>query len=460
MPLIKSSSKKAFKKNVETEMKSNPDPKDRAQNLAIAYSVKRKAKKKAAGGSVQSGSRDMNMAEGGEVNAKNERRPMPDNRYDDSKMVSRNSGNKPPKDDSWTSNVTIKQAQKPSITKLSQPRIVGSDAFSVRNRDMHEEEADLMDQDYPESDKAQPRQRYNEDGPNRQGPKVPDMERQHKAKKAAYEMAKEDQYSEDEAEDDMKKVQSPLGRYAKGGPVMEPEDHEIELRERSDEAHLQSMEEPSEDEGASDARSRNELHQEQTSGDPDMEDQHNSGRKPYYMGGPAVVEDEPHEMFNDNRDNEDHDMELNPAHGKYSKSGGMSQPEDEEQEERHNSIAAAIMAKRDRMHAEVDSGAYDLDHAVKMAEGGYLNGEDSIYSDDSSQVDLRRNAEEDKNLEDQSSFDAMRKENYSESAGLSKLNQPRNSNLKGDEEEDESENKHDMISSIRSKMNKHRQFPK
>lgn len=50
MPLIKSKSKKAFEKNVETEMKANPDPKDRAQNLAIAYSVKRKAAHKMAQG--------------------------------------------------------------------------------------------------------------------------------------------------------------------------------------------------------------------------------------------------------------------------------------------------------------------------------------------------------------------------------------------------------------------------
>lgn len=44
MPLIKSSSKKAFKHNVETEMKSNPN--EHKQDLAIAYSVQRQARKK------------------------------------------------------------------------------------------------------------------------------------------------------------------------------------------------------------------------------------------------------------------------------------------------------------------------------------------------------------------------------------------------------------------------------
>lgn len=44
MPLVKSSSDKAFKKNVKAELSANK-PKDQA--LAIAYSIKRQAKKKA-----------------------------------------------------------------------------------------------------------------------------------------------------------------------------------------------------------------------------------------------------------------------------------------------------------------------------------------------------------------------------------------------------------------------------
>lgn len=118
----------------------------------------------------------------------------------------------------------------------------------------------------------------------------------------------------------------------------------------------------------------------------------------------------------------------------------------EVEEERHNSIAAAIMARRDRMHDEIDSGAHDLDHAVKMAEGG--------------EVDLSQNADEEPNHEDQMSFEALKKENYNESEGLDKLDQPRDSNLKGDSREEDEENKHDMVSSIRSKMNAKRQFPR
>ena len=43
MPLKKSSSKKAFEHNVKAEMRAGKSPK---QALAIAYSVKRKAKAK------------------------------------------------------------------------------------------------------------------------------------------------------------------------------------------------------------------------------------------------------------------------------------------------------------------------------------------------------------------------------------------------------------------------------
>lgn len=133
-----------------------------AKNLGMAYAIKKKNAKK--------------MASGGVVNesAKTEHRPMPDERDKDSKMVDRNGGNKTSKDDSWSSDVTVRQAQKPSLTRLSQPKIVGSDAFSVRNRDQRDENNDQIDSFYPES-AAQPRKRYDEYGANRQGPLTPSL---------------------------------------------------------------------------------------------------------------------------------------------------------------------------------------------------------------------------------------------------------------------------------------------
>jgi hypothetical protein len=126
------------------------------------------------------------------------------------------------------------------------------------------------------------------------------------------------------------------------------------------------------------------------------------------------------------------------------------------------SIAAAIMAKRDRKAMQHSDS--DIDHEMMMAEGGEINEHDdaadihskhSIDSDShSSQVDLSRNADEDANEEDQLSYNALRKENYSETPGLDALDSPMNSAQHGDDEESESENKHDnkLVSAIRRKM--------
>jgi hypothetical protein len=58
MPLIKSKSEKAFKKNISTEVKSGRPVK---QAVAIAYSVKRDAKK-AEGGSLKSVDKNKTLA--------------------------------------------------------------------------------------------------------------------------------------------------------------------------------------------------------------------------------------------------------------------------------------------------------------------------------------------------------------------------------------------------------------
>lgn len=63
MPLEKGKSQKAFVHNLKTEMKHG---KPQKQSLAIAYSMKRKAKK-ASGGTVKSGDKEMDYAEGGDV---------------------------------------------------------------------------------------------------------------------------------------------------------------------------------------------------------------------------------------------------------------------------------------------------------------------------------------------------------------------------------------------------------
>lgn len=162
--------------------------------------------------------------------------------------------------------------------------------------------------------------------------------------------------------------------------------------------------------------------------------------KKYYEGGvvsQSKAEDDevehPEGLESDND-------EMSPAEDEYMADkfaeGG------EVEEDHHDSITAAIMAKRDRMHAMIDSGSMDMDHAVKMADGG--------------EVDLDMNAEEHPNDYYHQNEGAALKENYD--SDMDDVSQPMDSNEMGDEREDESENKKDMISTIRSRMMSKRQF--
>lgn len=306
--------------------------KSKPQDLGIAYSVKRKKKK---------------MAEGGAVSAKSEKRPMPSEEANDKAMVSRNSDIKAPHEDQWTDKPTERQAlakDSRKVQPIKHPRMVPSDAFSVKMRDQED--------DLQESAKVN-------DGPQEQPPKADD-------------------------EMDAKKSGTPphkMKMMADGGSI----------------APLT----PSEDEGAMYA---------------DEHDEEGQDRQ-----GPMVSDME-----------EPHNSEQDKVYG-FADGGAI----DEDELEHAASIAAAIMAKR-----------------KKFARGGEILSEDSMESDDSDMADLSRNAEEDANMEDKASFNALRKENYSESAGLEKLDQPHDSNLKGDSREDGEENIHDsdIVSAIRRKM--------
>lgn len=115
---------------------------------------------------------------------------------------------------------------------------------------------------------------------------------------------------------------------------------------------------------------------------------------------------------------ESDDDQMSPAKDEYMAAhfakGGMIS--DEEEMEHHDSIAAAIMAKRRR-----------------MAEGGM--------------VDIDSNAEEQPNQMDKLNRAAL-KENYD--SDMDSIHEPMDSI--GDSREDETENKLDMVSAIRRKM--------
>lgn len=342
MPLINSGSKKAFQKNVKTEMKSD---RPRAQDLAIAYNIKRKnSKKMAAGGIV-------------DESARSERRPMPNERDQDSKMVSHNSSNKPAKEDSWTSRPDMKQSTKGmQTTHIKHPKMVPSSSFSTRLRD---QEDDLQQSaKVNNGPQIQPPEDDNEMDANKQGHDLMDKSSPHSKN---------------------------LNRYAKGGMINE----EVSMND----AEEDEVQHPKGLESDNDEKSP-------------AEDEYMAGH--FAEGG--EVDD-------------------------------MNQPEDEAKMDHHNSIAAAIMAKKERQK-RLASGSTDEDLAAMMADGGM--------------VDIDENAEEQPNGYYERNEHAALKENYD--SDMDDMHQPEDSNEHADSREDESENKHDMISSIRSKMKRQRQF--
>lgn len=321
------------------------------------------------------------MAQGGPVSAKSEKRPMPDQTSNDSKMVSKTSKKSLP-DSGWTDQPTVKQAQKPSITPLSRPKMANS-AFKVRDRDdVDKEERMMLELGPNDGPQHEPDKEYNEEGPDRQGPKMSDNQKQHSDGKPA---------------------------YAKGGMI-------------NDEVSMSDSEEDNDEHPAG----------------LEMDNDQISPAHDEYMAGHFAQGGEV-----------DEDMVSRPDKGwgaiivkgknkpEYAEGGEIGH--EEQEMDHHDSIAAAIMAKRDRMHAEIDSGAHDMDDAVMMAEGG--------------QVDLSLSSMEQPNEYYPRNEDEILKENFAEEA--QSLKQPTDSNEQGDAIDSD---KRDMISSIRSKMNKQRQF--
>jgi hypothetical protein len=381
MPLIKRKSGKAFEHNLKAEMHAG---KPQKQALAIAYSVKRRSKK-ASGGSVQSGSKDMNMARGGYAeggmaykndSAKTQARPMPEERDNDSKEISENSMKKAPHNDSWTDRPDMPQARKGLKTsKIKHPKMVPNSPFTARLRD---EEDDLEMSAAPASPEEQPPERDNEEGADRQGPESKDL----KLKMMAHGGMSG---SKDMEDAEHAELAEHVSREYGAGPEEDRVEHPAGLEEDDDQMRL-----------------------------PEEE----------YMAGHFADGGSIH-----------HEMD--------------EQPEDEAMLDHAASVAAAVMSRMKRR---------------QMARGGEIledspdiHSHDSIEThEDADQVDLSRNADEDANEEDQLSFNALRKENYNESEGLAKLDQPRDSNLKGDDREDNEENILDrsLVSKIRAKMKK------
>lgn len=152
---------------IPKKMKKDMPAQDGPKSLGIAYSVKRKHPKK--------------MANGGPVSAKSEKRPMPSEMDNDHKMAMQNSGNKPPKQDSMTSQPERKQASKGMrTTPIKHPKMVPSDAFSSRMRsqeDYLQDSAGVND-----GPQHQPPQEDNEMEAKKSGPSTPALKMKMMAK--------------------------------------------------------------------------------------------------------------------------------------------------------------------------------------------------------------------------------------------------------------------------------------
>lgn len=179
-----------------------------------------------------------------------------------------------------------------------------------------------------------------------------------------------------------------------------------------------------------------------------------------YAEGGLVDEDaNGKEILNKNRGTHevDHAWDVRDEDASNPESDSMSEPSSKdsgieltERDDERDLLASS----RPGYPGAQPKAAYDDDMVSRimskrkmMAEGGSV---------DDSEADVSRNANEDYNKEDQMSFDALRKENYSETPGLDALDQPEDSNLKGDTLSDA--DAHDMVETIRRKLKLSRKF--
>lgn len=191
MPLMHSRSKKAFSKNVATEEKAGKPAK---QALAIAYSVKRKPKKMAGGGTTRpdsgfgsvtvydaKGGKVKKMAEGGPVSAKTEKRPGTQTEGADAHEVARNAAKKALVADGWTDQPTLPQARKGlKTTPIKHPKMAHSDIVQSRLRD--EEDHLQISAGVNDGPQEQPPREDDEEGADRSGPSVPALKMKRMAK--------------------------------------------------------------------------------------------------------------------------------------------------------------------------------------------------------------------------------------------------------------------------------------
>lgn len=419
MPLMQSKSKKALSKNIETEMNSG---KPQNQAIAIAYDIKRK------------NSRKKKMAEGGIL--KKIQDWVEDTGYDSNKEKSNEYVNRdlnPEKAKAFVKGFEGNsqyskggEVMKKSFKKM--PKMAESSVIKARlldDEDKYAEggEVDRLHQGAQEARKYDSQKE--EKGVHTPRFPYPHNKESMGESRAGYiaksdggvqsntgkKLSREDMLNDAKKEhskklEEMRSMPKPkLKGLAEGGKVSKEDmyaevishqDKAMDAEEKRDEGMVRRHDKTIEEDRARHLASN-----------PDKMKHHNEA--------------------------EMHRANFEKSYKKYKKmaEGGSieqemdMQPEEEAEMERHDSIAAAIMAKR-----------------RKMAEGG--------------QVDLDENSMEQPNEFYHQNEDVVLKENYD--SDMQDMTQPMDSNEMGAQSEEDEENKHDMISTIRSRMNRNRQF--
>lgn len=171
----------------------------------------------------------------------------------------------------------------------------------------------------------------------------------------------------------------------------------------------------------------------------------------------------------DGRDTIDSEIDQYDKHDRSEQSisrepvEGWTDEEDTADHEDHPmSVAESIMKRKGyAAGGEVDGNKKSFYSGMmskkKFASGGEVDDLEPFEIEghekpEDGEADVARNAREDQNHEDDQSFKALRKENYSEQSGLDDLDQPEDSNETGDSRERSEEDEHDMIGKIRKGM--------
>lgn len=426
MPLKPGKGKEAFSHNVKAEMNAGK-PQDQA--LAIAYSVKRKAKKK--------------MAEGGKISAeeRERRKSMASAAAAEKfhKSLSPNPGGK-----SIGPNLDMDRHHRYGINHQDPRRPEGQSSFGTKVREggdyMTTAKEDSQDRIESMKKASKPKLEGLAQGGrvNTQPKKYPKMA------EGSLKIRRMDDIDDPE-QAKLRKDEADLMRSA--APSKMAEGGEVSFdRESRPSIH---------DEGY-DRREINDMGNRPTrgSGSGDMDSAESarlSSHASREMGAGPEADREPgmspiRESYR--RPAEDDYMS---DHEQMLAEGGIAEenPQDNEMEDEHNSsIAAAIMAREKRM---AEGG-----EILKRSNSDDIHSHGSMDSDSSDQADLSRNADEDANEEDQASYDSLRKETYSEDDGLRSLSQPDDSNETGDDREMERHDENDRVGAIMRKMSRKR----